>query len=155
MSHTRTVPSVDPEAKIGRSRENATAVITLACPCRVAVFSRFSRSHTWTLKGPALYSPMTRVLPSGERIAESTAPSPERLAIRCAVRTSHTSITLHDPPTAKGRPSAVNPTDTTRSAGISKRVVFPPVSTSHTLTVPSEDPETRSLPSGEKAREPI
>ena len=48
-SHSFTVSSVDPEARVVPSGENATELTPRVCPSRVAIFVRVATSHSFTV----------------------------------------------------------------------------------------------------------
>ena len=86
-SHTLTIPSQAPEARIVPSGENATETTSSACPLKVAIFSFVATSHSFTSPPP---SPEARIVPSGENATETTSSAcPSSAVIIVCVSTSH------------------------------------------------------------------
>ena len=61
ISHSLTVPSADPEARVEPSGENATEMIVSVCASSVAIFVCVATFHSLTVPPPE-----ARVKPSGE-----------------------------------------------------------------------------------------
>ena len=153
-SHSLMVPSLEPEAKIIPSRENAMDEED-SCPESPAAFLD-SRSRSSTRPSTA---PEARVAPSSENATEWTGPvCSSRIRIGSRVATCHSRTVGSCPPPAEARvpPSGEeNATERTSLRCPLSVATSVCVAASHNRTVGSSQPppEARSLPSGENDTE--
>src|SRR5262249_1712672 len=108
-SHSRTVWSSEPLARVRPSGLYATEQTLFVCPWSLAMASPVATSHSHTIRSSEPEA-LASVVPSGLRATEATSDCKRRVALGCPVLTSHNRTVLSREALARVVPSGLNAT---------------------------------------------